>query len=171
MRWPPSPAARRTRTIATTRTAQLVLKAGRVTAYRLNRSGAVLSQKVVKPSKTLRLSSGGRTRANGKAWLKVSSGALVGYWVHETNDSFVRGLTQRDNFDSDKHVTLEPGRYLGLRFDWLGRIKASTTYAFGHERTVSSSAHAVINGRHYLMLSSGPLAGYWVRDTPQVHPA
>lgn len=149
----------------------LVLYEGRITAYRLNRSGDVLSQKVVKPSKTLHLSSGGRTRANGKAWLKVSSGVLAGYWVHETSHSFVRGLTQRDNFEPDKHVTLEPGRYLGLRFDWLGRIKASKTYTFGHERTVSTSAHAVINGRHYLMLSSGPLAGYWVRDTPQVHPA
>jgi len=150
---------------------QLVLKAGRVTAYRLDRSGVVLSQKVIKPSQTLRLSSSGRTRANGKAWLKVSAGALVGYWVHETNDSFVRGLTQRDSFDPDKHVTLEPGRYMGLRFDWLGRVKGSKTYTFGHERTMSISAHAVINGRHYLMLSSGPLAGYWVRDTPQVHPA
>ena len=68
-------------------------------------------------------------------------------------------------------VTLEPGRYLGLRFDWLGRTKGSRAYTFGHERTLSTSAHAVINGRHYLMLSSGPLAGYWVRDTPQVHPA
>ena len=65
----------------------------------------------------------------------MSSGALAGYWVHETNDSFVRGLTQRDNFDPDKHVTLEPGRYLGMRFDWLGRIKASKAYTFGHERT------------------------------------
>ncbi|HKO34782.1 MAG TPA: CAP domain-containing protein [Candidatus Limnocylindria bacterium] len=150
---------------------ELVLYEGRITAYRLNRSGDVLSQKVVKPSKTLHLSSSGRTRANGKAWLKVSSGVLAGYWVRETSHSFVRGLTQRDSFEPDKHVTLERGRYLGLRFDWLGRIKASKTYTFGHERTVSASAHAVINGRHYLMLSSGPLAGYWLRDTPQVQPA
>ena len=150
---------------------KLVLKDARVTAYRMNRSGAVLSQKSIKLSKTLRVSSGGRTRANGKAWLKVSSGALVGYWVHETNDAFVRGMTQRDSFDTDQQVTLEAGRYLGMRFDWLGRIKASKAYTFGHARTVSTSAHAIVNGRHYLMLSSGPLAGYWVRDTPQVHPA
>ena len=150
---------------------KLVLKDARVTAYRMNRSGAVLSQKSIKLSKTLRVSSGGRTRANGKAWLKVSSGALVGYWVHETNDAFVRGMTQRDTFDPDQQVTLEAGRYRGMRFDWLGRIKASKAYTFGHERTVSTSAHAIVNGRHYLMLSSGPLAGYWVRDTPQVHPA
>ena len=150
---------------------ELVLKDARVTAYRMNRSGAVLSQKSIRLSKTLRVTAGGRTRANGKAWLKVSSGALAGYWVHETNDAFVRGMTQRDTFNPDQQVTLEAGRYRGMRFDWLGRIKASRAYTFGHERTVSTSAHAIVNGRHYLMLSSGPLAGYWVRDTPRVHPA
>ena len=150
---------------------ELVLKEGRVTAYRLERSGGVIAQKSIKLSKTVRVRGAGRARENGKAWLKVSSGPLAGYWVHETNDSFVRGLTQRDKFDTDRAVTLEPGRYLGIRFDWLGRIKATRTYTFGHARTVSTSAHAIINGRHYFMLSSGPLAGYWIRDTPKVHPA
>ena len=89
------------------------------------RSGAVLSQKSVKLVEDARVRAAAATRENGKAWLKVSSGALAGYWVHETNDSFVRGLTQRDNFDADKQVTLEAGRYLGMRFDWLGRVKAS----------------------------------------------
>ena len=150
---------------------ELVLKSHRVTAYRLDRSGTVLSQKTVKPSKTLRVESAGRARENGKAWLKVGSGALVGYWVHETNDTFVRGFTQRDEYSAIHRVTLEPGRYLGLRFDWLGRIKAQRGYTFGHARTLSVSGHAIINGRHYLMLSSGPLQGYWLRDTPQVDPA
>jgi hypothetical protein len=149
---------------------ELVLKEGRVTACRLGRSGGVMSQKSVKLSKTVRVGGAGRTRANGKAWLKVGSGAFAGYWVHETNVSFVRGLTQRDNFDADRQLTLEAGRYLGMRFDWLGRVKASHAYTFGHARTVSTSAYAIISGRHYFMLSSGPLSGYWVRDTPQVHP-
>jgi uncharacterized protein YkwD len=150
---------------------ELVLKDTHVTAYRMDRSGAVLSQKSIRLSRTLRVSSAGRARANGKVWLKVNSGALAGYWVHETSGSYVRGMTQRDIFSSDKITIIEPGRYVGMRFDKLGRIKASKTYWFGHERTLSISAHAVINGRHYLMLSSGPLAGYWIRDTPQVHPA
>ncbi len=150
---------------------ELVLKEGGVTAYRLGRSGEVMGQKSVKLSKTVRVRAAGRTRENGRAWLKVSSGAFAGYWVHETNDSFVRGLTQRDKFGTDKQVTLEPGRYLGMQFDWLGRVKASKSYTFGHARTMSTSAQAIINGRHYFMLSSGPLSGYWLRDTPKVHPA
>ena len=150
---------------------ELVLKSHRVTAYRMDRSGTVLSQKTVKLAKTVRVSSAGRARENGKAWLKVSSGALVGYWVHETNETFVRGLTQKDRFGTLKRVTVEPGRYVGMRFDWLGRIKAQRGYTFGHARTMSVSQHAIINGRHYLLFSSGPLQGYWVRDTPQVDPA
>jgi Cysteine-rich secretory protein family len=150
---------------------ELVLKDGRVTAYRLGRSGEVLAQKTVRLSHTLRVHASGRTRENGKAWLKVSTGSLMGYWVHETNTSFVRGLTQKDKYGSPKPVTLEPGRYVGMEFDWLGRVKKRDSYTFGHERTLTTSAHAIINGRHYYMLSSGPLAGLWVRDTPKVHPA
>ena len=105
------------------------------------------------------------------AWLMVSSGALAGYWVHETNQSFVRGLTQRDGFHAGKQVRLAPGRYQGKQFDWLGRVKEGKSYTFGQARTLSTSAHAIINGQHYYMLSSGPLEGYWVRDTPTVDPA
>ncbi|HEY8179888.1 MAG TPA: CAP domain-containing protein [Candidatus Limnocylindria bacterium] len=152
-------------------TRALVLRAGRQTAYRLGRSGEVMAQRSVRLSKTVRARSAGRARVHGKAWLKVRSGALAGYWVHETTNSFVRGLTQCDRFDVARNVTLERGRYLGMRFDWLGRVKARHARAFGHQRTVSTAARAVINGRHYAMLSSGPLSGYWVRDTPRVHPA
>src|SRR5262245_6626814 len=140
---------------------ELVLKERRMTAYRLGRSGEVLAQKTVRLSHTLRVHAGGRTRENGKAWLKVRAGSLMGYWVHETNNSFVRGLTQKDRYGSPKPVTLEPGAYVGMEFDWLGRVKKSDRYTFGHERTLTMSAHAIINGRHYFMLSSGPLAGYW----------
>jgi uncharacterized protein YkwD len=150
---------------------QLVLKEARVTAFRLGRSGEVIAQKSLRLSKTLRVHGSGRARANGKAWLKVSDGALAGYWVHETNESFVRGLTQRDRFHAGKQVRLEPGRYQGKQFDWLGRVKEGKSYTFGHARTLSTSAHAIINGQHYYMISSGPLEGYWVRDTPKVDPA
>ena len=149
---------------------ELVLKDRRVTAYRLDREGHVLSQKSIRLSHTVRVGSSGRARENAKAWLKVSNGALAGYWVHETNTTFVRGLTQKTKFDPNVNVTLEPGRYEGLLFDWLGRVKGHDSYTFGHERTLFTSALAIINGRRYYMLSSGPLAGYWVRDTPLVHP-
>ena len=150
---------------------ELVLRASRVTAYRLGRSGEVLAQKTIRLSRILRLEASGRARVNHKAWLKVSRGSLMGYWVHETNNTFVRGLTQKDKYSIPKLVTLEPGRYLGAQFDWLGRIKASDRYTFGHERTFFTSAHGIINGAHYYLLSSGPLAGWWVRDTARVHPA
>jgi hypothetical protein len=149
---------------------ELVLKDGRVTAYRLARSGAVLASKTVKLTRTLRVDSSGRARANGKAWLKVSSGGLVGYWVHETNDTFVRGLTQKNRFSPERRVALRAGRYLGLGFDWLGRVRESHGYTFGHARDFSTSALAIINGRRYYQLSSGPLDGLWVRDSPAVDP-
>ena len=101
----------------------------------------------------------------------MSDGSLMGYWVHETNMSFVRGLTQKDKFAASRQLTLDPGRYVGRTFDWLGRTKDSDSYTFGSARTLWASAHAIINGRHYFLLSSGPLAGLWLRDTSSVHPA
>lgn len=149
----------------------LVVRKGRVTAYRLGRSGEVLAQRTVKLSRTLRAESGGRAHANGKAWLKVSAGSLTGYWVHETNNSFVRGLTQKDKYDSPRLLFVEEGQYVGTDFDWLGRVRESHRYTFTRSRLLTASAHAIINGAHYYMLSSGPLAGLWVRDTARVNPA
>ena len=82
----------------------------------------------------------------------------------------MRGLTQRDNFDAAEQPDARAGRYLGMRFDWLGRIKASK--ATPSARTDAVDLGACHHQRAtYYMLSSGPLAGYWVRDTPTVHPA
>jgi hypothetical protein len=83
----------------------------------------------------------------------------------------VRGLTQRNTFADGKQVRFAPGRYLGMRFDWVGRTTDTDSHTFGGARTMWASQLAIINGRHYYLLSSGPLAGYWVRDTAKVDPA
>jgi hypothetical protein len=150
---------------------ELVLRDRRVTAYRLGRSGAVRAQKSVRLSSTTRVDASGRARANGKAWLKVSSGALVGYRVHETTDTFVRGVTEKKRLSPGHRVALQPGRHMGTRFDWLGRVTASRSHTFDERQAVRASAFAVVNGRRYYLLSAGPLDGYWVRDTPAVDPA
>jgi hypothetical protein len=149
---------------------ELVLRARRVTAYRLGRSGAVLARKSVTLSKVTRAASNGRARANGRAWLKVSTGALAGHWVHETDATFVRGLTEKRLFTAERQVALAPGRHVGQAFDRLGRVRASHGAFFHGGRTFRTSALGVINGRRYFLLGSGPLDGFWVRDTPAVRP-
>jgi hypothetical protein len=149
---------------------ELVLRARQVTAYRLGRSGAVLARKSVTLSKVVRAASNGRARVGGRAWLKVSTGALGGYWVHETDATFVRGLTEKRLFAPERQVALRTGRFIGQAFDRLGRVRASRGASFDGGRTFGTSAFGVINGRRYYLLSSGPLDGYWVRDTLAVRP-
>ena len=144
---------------------ELVLKPGRVTGYRFDADGNVLSRKTVRFRSTTRGTSGGRAHVNGKDWLKVSTGSLAGYWVHETTETFVRGLTERKHFDPHRRITADAGRYIGWQFDWLGRVTATRTDTFSHTRHPAVYQFAIINGRRYFRFSSGKLEGFWVRDT------
>jgi hypothetical protein len=90
--------------------------------------------------------------------------------VHETDATFVRGLTEKRQFAPERQVALAPGRHVGQTFDRLGRVRASRGVFFHGGRTFRASAFGVINGRRYYLLSSGPLDGRWVRDTLAVRP-
>jgi len=144
---------------------ELVLKPGRVTGYRLGAGGEVLSRKTVRFRSTTREDAAGRARVNGKDWLKVSTGKLAGYWVHETAESFVRGVTERRHFDPDRRLSADAGRYIGWKFDWLGRVTATRTDTFSHRRHPAADQFVVVNGRRYYRFSSGKLEGFLVRDT------
>jgi hypothetical protein len=148
----------------------LVFDAGRVTGYRFSSAGNVLSKRTVKFSTTARATSGGRAKVNDKHWLKVSSGPLAGYWVHESPSAHVRGMTERVTFEPDRRLVTEAGGFVGRKFDWLGRVVGVRWYSFGDRRTPGASARAIINGRRYFQFSSGPLAGYWVPDGVKVYP-
>jgi hypothetical protein len=147
---------------------KMVFRAGWVTGYHLSAGGAVLGKKIVRFGSTARATAAGRARVNGKAWLKVSSGPFAGYWVHESPDSFVRGMTQRSRFDPERDLVVQPDTYLGLKFDWLGRVTASRKQTYRHKVHMGSGSRAIINGRPYYLFGSGALDGYWVRDTSQI---
>jgi uncharacterized protein YkwD len=146
----------------------LVLKAGRVTGYKLDRSGTVMAQKSMRLAHKDWARSAGIAHVNGKAWLKVSTGAFAGYWVEQSPETFVRGRTDMDRFDPEHRVRLEAGRYEAFRFDWMGRATKSKSDWLGRSKTFTIAARAVINGKRFYLLSSGPLQGYWLLDTPRV---
>jgi hypothetical protein len=146
----------------------MLFRTGTYTGYKLSATGDVLRRKTVTFSEGATPMSAGRARANGKAWLKVSSGKLDGYWVHETPSSFVRGMTQYRAYASDRAVSLESGKYRGARFDSLGRVTDTRARSFNRKREAQVAARAIINGRVYLKFSSGYLGGFWVRDTSKI---
>jgi hypothetical protein len=146
----------------------MVFREGTYTGYRLSATGDVLRRKTVTFSSRATPTASGRARVNGKAWLKVSSGRLDGYWVHETPSSFVRGMTQYRGYATAREVVLEAGTYRGAKFDSLGRATDVRSRTFNHKREAQIGARAIINGRGYLRFSSGYLDGYWVRDTSKI---
>jgi hypothetical protein len=146
----------------------MVFLRGKHTGYKLSATGEVLGHKTVTARSRVQRTAAGRAHANGKAWIKVSSGALAGYWVHETPSQFVRGMTQYTAYASDRSISVEADRYTGHKFDWLGQVTRSRSRTYSHATQTKVDARAIINGRVYLRFASGYLAGYWVRDTDKI---
>ncbi|MEP6468561.1 MAG: CAP domain-containing protein, partial [Chloroflexota bacterium] len=147
---------------------RMVFREGTFTGYRLSKSGNVLGKKSVRFGSIRRTTSAGRTRLDGRAWLKVSGGPLDGYWVRETPDSFVRGTTMRRPYDPSRRLVVRPGRYSAYRFSWLGAVERKKVLGTASRLKMRTSARAVINGRCYFLVSSGRLDGYWLRDSDRV---
>lgn len=146
----------------------MVFREGTYTGYKLSATGNVLRRKTVTFSSRATPTAAGRARANGRAWLKVSSGRLDGYWVHETPSSFVRGITEYRGYASARTVVLEAGKYRGAKFNNLGRATDIRSRRLNHKSETKIDARAIINGRVYLRMSSGFLGGFWVRDTSKI---
>ncbi|HYN64249.1 MAG TPA: hypothetical protein VES36_06555, partial [Candidatus Limnocylindrales bacterium] len=146
----------------------MVFRAGSFTGYRLSKSGVVLGKKSVHLGSIHRTTSAGRTRLDGRAWLKVSGGALAGYWVRETPNSYVRGMTSHKAYDPALWLVVKPGTYTAFRFGWLGGVQREKVLRTSSRTKMHTSERAVINGRPYFLVSSGPLDGYWLRDSDNV---
>jgi uncharacterized protein YkwD len=143
----------------------LVLAAGRHTAYRFDADGHVLKRKTVSYDSRATKTAAGRVRVNGDVFLKVSSGALRGFWVRESARAFVRGVSAFRVFAEPPAVDLDAGRYIGKRFTSSGGLRDRIVRRYWHSREELASAMATVNGVRYLKLASGKLAGWWVRDT------
>lgn len=146
----------------------MVFRAGSYTGYRLAADGDVLGRKSVQFRATHRPTSSGRALANDRAWLKVSSGPLAGYWVRETANSYVRGTTTRRAYVPAAQLVVKAGKYTAFKFDWLGGPTAQKVLRVGGTVKMRASLKAIISGRPYYLVSSGPLEGFWLRDSYNV---
>lgn len=147
----------------------MTFRKGTHTGYRLSSDGAVLGTKQVTLSRRSGAEAAGRTRTNGKAYIKVSNGIFAGYWVRESWKSHVRGTTQKRTYGSPKPLSFAKGTYTGYRFDDLGRVTASKTATLGRSSGADARARAIINGRAWFLVENGIWAGYWVRDNAKVN--
>ena len=143
----------------------VVFRPGTYTGYRLTADGDVLARKTVTFRSGARTTAAGHAWADGRPWMKISAGALAGWWVRETPNAYLRGESQRARFAPDRKLALKAAHHLGLTFDWLGTPTTSKRLWVKQRVFVDSSSRALISGRPYFLVTSGSLAGYWIADT------
>jgi hypothetical protein len=140
---------------------------GQHRAYQFDANGTVLDTRTITLARGRNEESTGRTRVGGRAYVKVSSGTLEGWWVGESPLHYVRGRTERQGYVS-RRIQVEPGSYRAVRFDELGRVTDSVNASFGRDRRFGTAARAIVSGRPWFKVTSGPFEGYWLRDNRDV---
>jgi len=146
----------------------MVLVRGTHTGYKLNASGDAIGTKTVTLDRRRSPESAGRAKVDGKAYLKVSSGPLKGYWVRESFRAYVKGTVEKSIWDSHRTVRMDDGQYVGKRFTRLGRVSDRKDGQLSRPWRYDARGRAVINGRTYLLMAEGRWAGYWIRDSKRV---
>jgi peptidoglycan/xylan/chitin deacetylase (PgdA/CDA1 family) len=155
----PTPAAAATLT-------KVRLEAGMQYGYTFSSAGHIRSSRSVELASKIVVSSDRRgvipTRTG--TWLRLTTGPLAGYYVRESPVSYIPGKAGEGSYGAGATVTFAAGRYLAYTFesDWtLGSTRYGTVTTTS-PTVATASRRAVINGRHYVFMTSGAWSGMWM---------
>ena len=127
-----------------------------------NFSGAaVIGTKAWRARATTTVGASQRAVINGIRRLRVSGGALNGYWVTEAKEAHLPGVTQLTDLDSAS-AKLEAGRRTGYRYYESGKIRSSKSSSIASDQTTLLSAWAIVKATARYFALSGTWASYWV---------
>ncbi|HEX5579154.1 MAG TPA: hypothetical protein VFY43_05760, partial [Candidatus Limnocylindria bacterium] len=102
---------------------------------------------------------------NGRTYWRLSSGPLAGYWLPQSANAYRRGFVGTMEFSAPPRVRLVAGTYTGYQYSGRGRVTASITERLDAATRVRVSGWSVINGQAHFLVSSGSLAGTWIKET------
>ena len=142
------------------------LEAGVHRGYMFNTAGAVTARKtmtLVSPATVT--ASVRRSIPTHGVHLRVASGTLAGWWVHEDALAYVPGITGSVAYSPSRSVWLRAARYELYTFDNAGVMTAARGRRIGTATTIHVSRGAVIRGRPYIRIADGAWAGWWVPGT------
>lgn len=91
----------------------------------------------------------------------MANGVFEGLWVRESARTHVRGFVGRYGYLWPRPHAVGAGTWTGYRFDPLTDA-ISDTLSVSTGATTWQYTCARINGDRGILLSSGPLAGYWL---------
>jgi len=72
-------------------------------------------------------------------------------------------------YSPDRPMVFRAGSHTGYKLSSTGAVLASTGVTFGSRMTYAAAGRARVSGHAYLKVSSGPLAGFWVRESVRSH--
>jgi peptidoglycan/xylan/chitin deacetylase (PgdA/CDA1 family) len=140
------------------------LEAGPHTGYRFSASGVILGRKTVTllaPS-TATADSRSSVANQPGTYFRISAGQFAGYRLRESLMAHVSGKVGEVIWTPTRTITFGAGRYLGYTFDSAADL---ATTKFGSRTTASTataSRRAIIDGRPYVLMSSGSWIGHWM---------
>jgi hypothetical protein len=155
-----------------------VLKKGTHTGYKLTVAGAVTGSKTA----TTTADSTGTTTANWLIanqtgeWLWVTTGTFAGYWLRESDVAYLTSdphpaATGADvTYNPAVQVLVRKGTHTGYKLTSTGALMSARTVTVSADSlgmTTNRWAKANQTGRWFWM-TSGPYAGYWLRESDVV---
>src|SRR5207244_11094840 len=157
----------------TAKPARMMFGVGTQTGYRLDASGAVTARKTYTLSKPSSAPTNTRmifTRQGG-TWFYVTSGVWAGYWIRQSNVSWlssapVSSASAPDaTFDPAVRLSFKFGTHTGYRFSTSGVMTAETTSTLAADSPAPTSMRKALTNQSgtWFYVTSGVWAGYWLR--------
>ena len=142
------------------------IEAGPQTGYHFSSSGAVTGTRTLTFRAPMNTTASDRRSIGTRGQhILVAGGPLAGWWLRESGVAFVRGYVGTTDLLPAAAIALAQGRYEVYRFDAAGSWTDASLYRIPTATTVHVDQRSRINGRAYLRLSDGALAGWWLPGT------
>jgi len=140
------------------------LEAGPQTGYRFSSTGTILGRKTVTLAAPATATADSRSSVPNQAgtYFRITAGQFAGYRVRESLIAHVPGKAGEVTWNPTRTITFGAGRYLGYTFDSAADLATTRRGSSSTPFTATASRRAIIDGRPYVLMSSGSWTGYWM---------
>ena len=130
--------------------------------------GAALSgSRSYRVTSTVKTIASERAAINGTIRLRISGGALDGYWVTESIVAYLPGAVQLTDLWTGR-AEVGKGSRTAYRYNKNGKVLGAKSSSLSSTRSMSMAAWAVINGKPRFFAVSGQWAAHWLAESSSV---
>jgi peptidoglycan/xylan/chitin deacetylase (PgdA/CDA1 family) len=140
------------------------LEAGPQTGYRFSSTGAILGRKTVTLTAPATATADSRSSVPNQpgTYYRITTGQFANYRIRESIVAHVPGKVGEVIWSPTRTITIAAGRYLGYRFDASWVLDTTRYGSTSATSTATASRRAIIDGRPYVLMSSGSWNGTWM---------